>query len=83
MVEAKYKVEFERYVTVAAPSGGQAATLGYQFLINGQRKVTVWASRFPGKLSQEEVRDLASKQIETELGNGVDLEDGAELRFIP
>jgi hypothetical protein len=83
MVEAKHRIEFIGNAARAAASGGMAAVVGYQFRLDGKIKVTVWASPFVGKLSQDQVRELASKQIETELGNGADFADGAELEFKP
>jgi hypothetical protein len=81
MIEAKHNIEFLENVSVAAPSGGAAAALGYKFRVDGKIKVTVWASLFEGGLSQEQVKDLARKQIEAVLGSGLELKDDAELKF--
>jgi len=79
MLGARRKIEFVGNATVAGPSGGASATLGYRFRINETSEVTVWAPLFVGKLSQEEVKDLTRKQIEREIANGMDLTDGTHL----
>jgi hypothetical protein len=51
------------------------------FRVNGTKRVTVTASSFVGRLTQEQVMEMARKQIETDLLNGQQLEDQAEVRL--
>jgi hypothetical protein len=81
MVKAKPTVEFIQSKPYAGPSGGLAAATAYMFRVNGTKRVTVTASSFVGRLTQEQVMEMARKQIETDLLNGQQLEDQAEVRL--
>ena len=81
MVGVRHKIEFVGNATAAAPSGGARATVGYRFRINDSSEVTVWAPLVVGKLSQEEVKDRARKQIDAEIAGGADLRNGTHLRL--